>query len=65
MFYLVNDNGSDRPYYGLNGKTNNGIEAPYKLCTVHKEEDVKPPETEPPVASDPTEPSGETPPAEG
>ena len=65
LFYLVNDNGSDRPYYGLNGKTNNGIEAPYKLCTVHKEEDVKPPETEPPVASDPTEPSGETPPAEG
>ncbi len=62
LFYLINNNGSDRPFYGLNGKTNIGIESPYKLCTVHKEEDVKPPETEPPVT---TEPGGETPPAEG
>ena len=60
LFYLVNDNGSDRPFYGLNGKTNQGVEEPYKLCTVHTEDDVKPPETEPSV---PTEPGTETPPA--
>ena len=65
LFYLVNDNGSDRPFYGLNGQTNLGVQAPYKLCTVHTEKDVKPPETEPPVASDPTVPGAETPPAPG
>ena len=67
LFYLVNSNGSDRPYYGLNGKTNLGIEAPYKLCTVHKEEDVKPPETEPPVTTEPggEPPAPDAPPAEG
>ena len=63
LFYLVNDNGSDRPFYGLSGQTNTGVEAPYKLCTVHTEADVKPPETEPPAVSDPAVPGGETPPA--
>ena len=61
LFYLVDSNGSDRWFYGLNGKTNIGVEAPYKLCTKHTEADIKPAETEPPAVSDPTAPGGDTP----
>ena len=58
LFYLVDNKGADRWFYGLDGKTNLGTEAPYKLCTKHTAESVKPPETEP---EETTEPGGDTP----
>ena len=61
LFYLVDSSGSDRWYYGLDGKINKDIKAPYKVCTVHTEESVKPPETEP---SEPTTESGGNTPAD-
>ena len=59
VFYLVGRDGSDRWFYGLDGKTNLGVEAPYKLCTKHTEADIKPtePETEPTDPAAPTEPT--------
>ncbi len=55
-FYLVDINGSDRWFYGLDGNINENVQAPYKVCTVHTEKDVAPPETEPTDPSLPAEP---------
>ena len=44
MIYLE---GGD--FHGINGNVNVGISAPYKMCTVHTAESIKPPETEPTV----------------
>ena len=40
-------------FHGINGNINVGISAPYKMCTVHTAESIKPPETEP---TEPTAP---------
>ena len=45
--YLVDGNGADRSFHGIDGDINNGISAPYKVCTVHDAESIKP--TEPSV----------------
>lgn len=54
LIYLVTDNGSDKWFYGISGNINQGVQAPYKLCTAHNADSIKPPETEPVE----TEPSG-------
>ena len=59
LIYLVDSNGTDKWFYGLNGNINKDVKAPYKVCTVHTAESVKPPETEPPE-TEPTESSGDT-----
>ena len=62
--YLIDGNGSDRWFYGLNGNINQGIQAPYKVCTSHTAESIAPPTeppTEPPAPTEPASP--EEPPA--
>ena len=61
LFYLVDESGADRWFYGLDGKLNKDKMAPYMVCTVHTEADVAPPETEPPAPSDPFAPEGGNP----
>ena len=36
--YLIDGSGADASFKGLNGNINQGVEAPYKVCTVHSEE---------------------------
>ena len=36
--YLINPDGTDGIFYGFNGDINDGIEVPYKVCTVHTQE---------------------------
>ncbi len=33
--YLVDKKGNDLPFFGMNGKINQGLSIPYKCCTVH------------------------------
>jgi len=37
--YLVDDNGNDRSFKGIFGKANEGVNAPYLLCTEHTKQD--------------------------
>lgn len=36
--YLINPDGSDGNFKGLNGKLNQGVDAPYIICTTHTKE---------------------------
>ena len=36
--YLVNEDGTDGVFKGFNGKLNEGVEAPYLICTKHTKE---------------------------
>ena len=62
--YLVDGDGKDVNFRGLNGNINIGVAAPYKTCTVHTTADRVEPETQPPAtgstvgSSGATEPSG-------
>lgn len=58
LIYLVDGSGADRWFYGLSGNLNANVQAPYKVCTVHNADSIKPPETEPPTET--TDP-GQTP----
>ena len=40
--YLVDENGGDRAFYGIDGDINQGIRAPYKVCTVHDASSLEP-----------------------
>jgi len=35
--YLIGSGGADAEFHGINGNINQGIDAPYKVCTVHTE----------------------------
>lgn len=62
--YLTDKNGAAATFYGFHGDIDQGLELPYKACTVHTRESwesyVIPPEpttpTEPPEPSEPTTP---------
>ncbi len=57
--YLVDKSGNPvNSFHGLDGDINAGINAPYKVCTVHTAATVLPPETEPsvPAPTDPVNP---------
>ena len=62
--YLVDKNGGDESFYGMNGDINQGLKVPYEVCRVHTKqswEDYTTPQatiptqppTEPPVTSAP------------
>ncbi len=36
--YLVDKNGNDLPFFGFTGKINQGLNVPYKCCTLHTQE---------------------------
>ncbi len=36
--YLVDKDGNDMPFYGINGDINKSVEAPYKVCTKHTQQ---------------------------
>ncbi len=58
IVYLVDGNGAPQWFYGINGGINQGVKAPYKVCTTHTKESIKPPETQPPV-TEPVSPAPE------
>ena len=43
LVYLVDGNGNPQWFYGINGGINQGVQAPYKVCTAHTKESIKPP----------------------
>lgn len=65
--YLVNEDGTDRDYFGQTGKLNQGLHVPYKICTTHTLEDwekflaenpwADPNKPEEPAPTDPVEPT--------
>lgn len=62
--YLVDGEGNDVAFHGLYNTINNGIEAPYKVCTVHTKAAWEAYQQQNPAQpTDPTEP-GETEPGE-
>ena len=56
LIYLVDGSGSPLPFHGLSGGINNGINAPYKVCTKHNADSIKPTETKP-AETKPTAPT--------
>ena len=64
--YLVDGKGKDKPFFGINGDINKGLDVPYQVCREHTRQDWEqfvestrptvPPTTVPP-ATQPTQPS--------
>ena len=68
LIYLVDSSGNAvNGFYGLDGDINKGVKSPYKVCSVHNAETVKPtePETEPTEPGTPEAPADPAEPAPG
>ena len=67
FIYLINEDGTDRDYFGQTGKLNQGLHVPYKICTKHTQADwekfleenpwANPEQPEEPAPTEPAEPT--------
>lgn len=53
--YLVDGNGRDASFHGINGNANKNVDAPYIVCPVHNKEAFETMPTEPTEPSEPTD----------
>lgn len=61
VIYLVDGSGNPANFYGIDGNINKGVTAPYKVCTLHNAESLKPVLPEPILPGiDPTDPTAPT-----